>query len=671
VQNFKWSPDGKFLAFLMLRDGLYRPIIWERETGRMRPVPLPAGRNVANNSELEWVPGSDRLYMSLQTDEWRKKASARFQHETKGPIVFHSSKEPFLAWDEIRRLAQIRSVAVYELAGGQTQEVLPEKRINSLNFSKDGALITYLEDITEKTDYDVISGTESKVQVQPVGGGETRTILKSTKDRRLIWSRDGRHYAFAEKGNIFFASVDDKEPRQLTGKKETKEEKPAADESKKPATDDKAKETFNPVRLSPDGERMVVTNKEGFWLMETAAGSRELFLKRDEEDTEAPRYEVMEWDRAGTNIYFSYAARTKWERGVVRYSIASKKLEDLFKDGRFYSSFTLAQKGNTFVFLCAENNRPADLYVADTDFKSVRKVMDSNPQLAKKRLPKAELISYLNVDGKKLYGVLYYPIDYVQGRKYPTVFNIYEDFFDDRFNGTFCVLNAGGYAVMQPSVRFEVGFPGEAWVKSVTTAANKLIEMGIADPERLGVFGTSYGGYATNLLITQTDRFKAAINISGKVDMISFYTDSPRLGVRNIHAPEKSQDRLGATLWQQPQKYLEHSAILFADRIKTPLLLMTGEQDSNVPARQAMEMYFALRRLGKDVAWVQYTNGGHGMPTSTIEEVKDYHKQILNWFDSYLKGDLSKKKEKSAESGCRSFRRTGEKDGLRDRRTQG
>jgi dipeptidyl aminopeptidase/acylaminoacyl peptidase len=86
----------------------------------------------------------------------------------------------------------------------------------------------------------------------------------------------------------------------------------------------------------------------------------------------------------------------------------------------------------------------------------------------------------------------------------------------------------------------------------VTAAANKLIDMGIADPDRLGVHGTSYGGYATALLITQTDRFKAAINVSGKVNMVSFYTDSPRLGVRNTHAPERSQDRIGGTLWEYP-----------------------------------------------------------------------------------------------------------------------
>jgi dipeptidyl aminopeptidase/acylaminoacyl peptidase len=195
---------------------------------------------------------------------------------------------------------------------------------------------------------------------------------------------------------------------------------------------------------------------------------------------------------------------------------------------------------------------------------------------------------------------------------------------------------------MQPSVEFETGFPEEAWEKGVTAAANKLIEMGIADPDKLGVQGQSYGGYATNLLITQTNRFKAAINISGKVNMISFYTDSPRLGVRNIHAPEHSQDRLGATLWQQPQKYLQSSAIMSADRIKTPLLLTTGEADPNVPARQAMEMYFALRRLGREVAWANYVNGGHGMPTTTVEDVKDFHERILKWYDDHLKKEAKK-----------------------------
>jgi dipeptidyl aminopeptidase/acylaminoacyl peptidase len=179
-------------------------------------------------------------------------------------------------------------------------------------------------------------------------------------------------------------------------------------------------------------------------------------------------------------------------------------------------------------------------------------------------------------------------------------------------------------------------------VKGVTSAANRLVEMGVADPDKLGVQGTSYGGYATVLLITQTDRFKAAVNVSGKVDMVSFYTDSPRLGVRNTHAPEKSQDRIGGTLWEYPERYLEHSAVLRADRIKTPLLTISGDQDPNVPASQSREIYYALRRLGKEVEWVRYVNGAHRPPNSVAEAV-DFEQRIVSWYDAHLKKDAAKK----------------------------
>lgn len=642
ARSLRWSPDGERLAFFLLRGDRYEPVIWERAANKFTSINLPAGRYAAENSDLEWSQDGARILLALRTEEWRAKAKEKFAYETRGPVVAHSSREPFLAWDELRRMSALRSLVSYDLKTAQSREVLPETKINSYNLAEDSSFISFFEDITKKTDYDVIFGAENQVRILPSAGGEARIILKSTKGINLIWSKDGRRYAYSKDGNIFFASIDDREPRQITGKKEEKEKTEPSD---KPAEADKEKqkERFNTVRLSPTGDQLVASNKEGLWLIDTATAARELFLKMPEEDKESPRYQVSEWSDDG--IYLSYSSRTKWERGLSRYNTKTKKLEDLFRDSRLYSGFRLSKDGRAFVFAAAEGNRPADLYFADAGFTNVRRLTEANPQLKQKKLSRTELIPYLDADGTRSYGVLYYPSDYEAGKKYPTVFIIYEQFFDDNFNSTVNVLTSSGYAVMQPSVNFETGFPGEAWAKGVTAAANKVIEMGVADAERLGVQGTSYGGYATNLLITQTARFKAAINISGKVDMMSFYTDSPRLGVRNIHAPEKSQDRLGATLWQQPQKYIQHSAIMFADRIKTPLLLMTGEQDHNVPARQAMEMYYALRRLGRKVEWVSYTNGGHGMPTTTVEEVKDYHRRIVAWYDDHLKGDLKKKAE--------------------------
>jgi dipeptidyl aminopeptidase/acylaminoacyl peptidase len=653
VRGLKWSPDASRLAFLLLKSAGFEPVIWERPSGKLSAVDLPPGKIAADNAEFEWSADGSQLIFPLRSADWKKKAAERFTNETRGPVVVHSSKEPFLAWEDLRRTSAPRSLAAYDVKSAQTRELLPEMKLASYDLAEDGSFITYSEDITKKTDYDVIGGSENQVLLKPAGGGQARTIIKSTKGINIIWSRDNRRYAYAKDGNIFFASIDDKDARQLTGKKpdadkdkpDATSDKPKDDAGKDADKEKKDKEKFNAVRLSPTGDRLVASNKEGLWLIDTQSGAKEMFVKTGDEDKESPRYQVVDFSPDGASIYLSYASRTKWERGFVRYDPASRRLEDLLKDSRIYSNTRLSKDGRTFVFLSTEGNRPADLFAADPQMKNLRRLTDANPQLKTKRLSKTELVSYLDADGKKLHGVLYYPVDYEAGRKYPTVLNIYEQFFDDSFSGTINVLTSNGYAVMQPSVNLEIGFPGEAWVKGVTSAANKLIEMGVADPERLGVQGTSYGGYATNLLITQTNRFKAAINISGKVNMISFYTDSPRLGVRNIHAPEKSQDRIGATLWQQPQKYIQHSAIMFADRIKTPLLLMSGEQDHNVPARQLMEMYYALRRLGKEVEWVSYVNGGHGMPTTTVEEVRDYHKRIVKWYDDHLKGDLKKKLE--------------------------
>ena len=163
------------------------------------------------------------------------------------------------------------------------------------------------------------------------------------------------------------------------------------------------------------------------------------------------------------------------------------------------------------------------------------------------------------MDGNTLYGILYYPANYEPGRRYRLVAEIYEQFFDNGFNENMNLMTARGWFGFRPSVRFEEGFPGEAWLKAVPNAINKIIERGLVDPDKVGVHGQSYGGYATNLLITQTDHFAAAANVSGKVNIISFLGDSPKITTRNYAAAEVGQDRIGATLWEQPHKYIEHS----------------------------------------------------------------------------------------------------------------
>lgn len=637
LRGMSWSPDSSRLAYLIMAANGLEGRIFHRESGEFESFQPPAGSIFAHDNSPAWLPDGSGLLLALRRASWAEDVQDEFEALTAGPVVVFSSEKPFLAWEELRRMSLQKSLHVHDLQSGEYRQILPEMNLRSFALSEDGKLLRYEEDNTKKTSYEVIFGADAMLKLIPIDGGEPREIIPSTRKRRTTWARDGRHYAFAEKGDLFLASVDDAEPRRLTGEEKTDES--AEEEKGENASEDEDKEKqerFSIAGLSPTGKWLLASSKQGQSLIDTASGERRLVLPSDEKDKQAPRHRLAAWVPDGSGFYLSYASRREWLRGLMKYDIEKDELVDLVKDGNNYGSFQVAKSGERVVFSRNAGNRPADLYASDPDLRQLQQLSTANPFLETRKLGKTELISYLDVDGEELNGVLYYPAEYDPGRSYPTIALVYEEFFDDRFRGNISHLTANGYAVIQPSVRLETGYPGEAWLKGVTAAVNKLIEMGIADPERLGLQGTSYGGYATNLLITQTKRFNAAINVSGKVNMVSFYTDSPRLGVRNIHAPENSQDRIGATLWEQPQKYLAHSAIMDADRIETPLLLITGQQDHNVPDRQAMEMYFALRRLGKTVDWVRYVNGGHGTPTSTVAEVHDYYRRILNWYDKHL-----------------------------------
>jgi dipeptidyl aminopeptidase/acylaminoacyl peptidase len=525
-----------------------------------------------------------------------------------------------------------RSLAEIDPATGAATVLVPPTAITNYQAARDGSLVTWLEDSTEKTNYDVIFGTDNAVRTWSKGS-PPKTILdaKTLKTTTPRWSDDQRTLAYAERGEVFVQRVSDDKPRSLTPKPK---KDPAAPPS---AAGEEDSESFSVGSFSRDGSKLLLTSKKGWYVASVSDGARDRVLAFDDQNEEKnPKVTAVEWTPAGDAILVQYGEPDRWDRGISRLDLKTRTLTTLARDAGVYQNVRMSRDGGTIVFQKSDGTRPAELFAADPGFTNVRKLTDLNPWMAKKALPASELVSYRDADGKVLYGVLRYPIGYEKGRRYPTVFELYETFFDNGFNGRAALLAGQGYAVFHPSVNLVVGRPGESWAKGVTAAANKLIDMGVADADRLGVHGTSYGGYATVLLLTETDRFKAAVNVSGKVDMISFYTDSERLGVRNTHAPEKSQDRIGGTLWEFPERYIEHSAIFRLDRVKTPLLTISGDQDPNVPANQSRELYYALRRLNKEVEWVRYTNGGHRPPNSVAESI-DFEQRIVGWYDKYLK----------------------------------
>ena len=642
VRQAAWSRDGSRLALLTTAENEQRrpeTTAWIWDAARRTLAQVPGKPAISPNSALDWLPDGTQLVVALREAVDDRAAEAMFKTLVDGPIVVHSSKDSFLEWDALRRVERLRTLVALDPRTGHTRALLPKTKLTDYQLSRDGSFVTFREDVTEKTDYDVISGTQNHLKV--VRGAEVKSLVdaQTLKTSTPRWSDDGTLFAFADKGEVFIQSVSEEKPRSLT----PKPEKPAAVVKTSAAgpSDEKNEEpeSFSPGPISRDNTRIVLTSRKGWYVGSIATGAREQVFTLDEKNEDAnPRASVLGWTPDGQALLVNYSERSRWDRGVMRLDATTKQLAPLVRDSNLYQNIRYSHDGSTVVYTMSDGDRPAELYVADASFRNARKLTDLNDWIASKALPKSELVSYRDADGKVLYGVLRYPVNYQKGQQYPTVFEIYETFFDNGFNGRAALLANHGYAVFHPSVNLVVGRPGESWAKGVTAAANKLIDMGIADPDRLGVHGTSYGGYATVLLLTETDRFKAAINISGKVNMVSFYTDSPRLGVRNTHAPEKSQDRIGGTLWEYPERYLDHSAIMRADRIKTPLLNISGDQDPNVPASQSREIYYALRRLGRDVEWVRYVDGGHRPPNSVSQSI-DFEERILRWYDRFLKAE--------------------------------
>lgn len=636
VRATRWSPDGSQLAFLAYNGDVFEPTIWWRATGKVTTLKLPPGKYVAETSDIRWAKKGEQVVVAVHTLEWRKKARDSFAQITGGPVFVQNSKDPFLAWDDLRRMGNLRSVGALDVKTGAYQELVPEAMLSNYTLADDGSIVSYTVDQTKKTEYEA-PGNEGRLFTKTATGAP-RTLLTSTRGTQVVWSDGGTRYAYSKDGRVYLGAPTDSAARLLIGPPELAKGTPVPPADTTAAGRATARtERFSVGRFSPRGDALLVSNGEGQWVIDLTTNVKELAIATGDSTQNAPRIAFAAWTDDGSKLYFTSASRTKWERGIIRYDRAKKTNDQVIKDGRTYSGVRLSRDGSVAFLNVTEGNRPGELFTANGDLSNLHRFIESNPQLAAKKFGPTDLLSYLDADGHSKYAVLHYPADYEKGKAYPTVFIIYEDFFDDTWDVAANVLAANGYLVVKPSVDFDTGYPGEAWVKGVTAAANKLVEMGVADSSKLGVQGTSYGGYATNLLITQTNRFKAAINISGKVDIISFYTDSPRLGVRNITAAERSQDRIGATLWQQPQKYVQHSAVMFADRITTPLMLITGQQDSNVPEINSREMYYALRRLGKEVVWVSYANGGHGGGVASAEDFLDMSRRMVEWYDSKLK----------------------------------
>ncbi|MNQ16488.1 x-prolyl-dipeptidyl aminopeptidase [compost metagenome] len=327
------------------------------------------------------------------------------------------------------------------------------------------------------------------------------------------------------------------------------------------------------------------------------------------------------------------------------YTLSSSEPRPLVVENASLSKFKKAKDSDAFIYVSQRFDTPPALVFANNSTQKV--IAQSNEHQKKYYWGKSQMIDYADGKDKSLKGVLYYPAHYDASQKYPLVVFIYETlskYIHDYVNPTLyngigfnlSNLTADGYAVLLPDIAYEKGNSGLSAVDCVTAAVKKVIEMGVADPKRIGLIGQSFGGYETNFIITQTNMFAAAVSGSAVSDNLQHYfTINTNYNTIDGWRYENQQYRMGFSFFENQEAYYRNSPLLNARKINTPLLSWAGKTDENVQPRQAETFYAALRRLQKEHVMLVYDNEGHIFDNPKNQE--DLTRKISDWFGYYLK----------------------------------
>jgi acetyl esterase/lipase len=289
-----------------------------------------------------------------------------------------------------------------------------------------------------------------------------------------------------------------------------------------------------------------------------------------------------------------------------------------------------------------------EIYFTDMTFSSVRKISNTNPQAAQYLWGDVRLVRWKSFDNIDMEGLLYTPEKMIAGKKYPMIVYFYERSSSglhryyapspshSTINFGWCASN--GYVVFVPDIRYKTGHPGESAYNCVVSGTKAMTDQfSFIDRDHIGLQGQSWGGYQVAYLVTRTNMYAAAMAGAPVSNMTSAYGGIRwATGISRMWQYEESQSRIGGTLWDKTELYLENSPLFHAPGIETPLLIMHNDNDGAVPWYQGIELFTALRRLNKPVWMLVYNNEEHNL--EKWPDRVDLSIRMMQFFDHYLKG---------------------------------
>ncbi|MFT4599926.1 MAG: dipeptidyl aminopeptidase/acylaminoacyl peptidase [Arenicella sp.] len=400
-------------------------------------------------------------------------------------------------------------------------------------------------------------------------------------------------------------------------------------------------------------EYYVATTKYDIWFLNPEDPSKNFALTNQENNRSKIRYSLRRLER--DSIYLTLE------------NCLLKGVNDLSKDEGYYSIeegangivvSELISSPHKFVFMikAKESNQVLlrrqsftaypELEKTDITFKQTTVITDVNPQQKDYNWGTVELVDWQAYDSTSLRGLLYKPEDFDPTKKYPMIVYFYEDYTNNLHfhyapKPTASIVYAteyvsNGYVIFIPDVEYEAGHPAKSAFNCIVSGTDYLTDKyDWIDTNKLGLQGQSWGGYQTAQLITMTDKYAAAMAGAPVSNMFSAYGGIRwGSGMSRMFQYERTQSRIGYTIWERPDLYIENSPLFGLPNVTTPVLIMHNDNDGAVPWYQGIEMYMGLRRLDKDVWMLNYNGDSHNL--RKLPNKRDLSRRMRQFFDHYL-----------------------------------
>ena len=402
-----------------------------------------------------------------------------------------------------------------------------------------------------------------------------------------------------------------------------------------------------------DDKAVLIYDRYDIWQFDPSGNAKPIRLTNGREDQTVYRY--MRLDReerfveTGQRLLLHIFNEKTKASGYGYLLLGAGNPIQLVHEDFAYTRRPLKAKDVDRIVFTKENFQTfPDLLYSTLSFQNPQRVSNANPQQSEYSWGTIELYEWTGLDGQKLTGMLVKPEGFDPSKKYPMLVNFYEKSSDrlhsyprpypGRSTINYSFYASRGYLIFNPDIPYRIGYPGESCLNAVVPGVTSLIDKGFVDKDRIGVQGHSWGGYQIAYLLTKTDIFKCAESGAPVVNMFSAYGGIRwGSGMSRMFQYERTQSRIGGTIWDYPLRYLENSPLFFLDKVNTPVLILHNDEDSAVPWYQGIEYFVGLRRLGKP-AWLLNYNGEPHWPVK-LQNRKDFQFRLAQYFDHYLKDE--------------------------------